>query len=137
MLSQHCLKQSHTKTVNWSEKEQATHITVVGWLNFFFLGAGGSGMPYFSLLSAARSLYFIYSSEEKHFCSCTYRQQFYKSSNNAWLYFCFFSFQLFQLCFAHFGSSENLQVFLEKNTPVDLTSFLKFKNMCSSGPTML
>lgn len=28
-------------------------------VNFFFLGAGGSGMPYFSLLSAARSLYFI------------------------------------------------------------------------------
>ena len=37
-----------------------------GWLNFFFLGAGGSGMPYFSLLSAARSLYFIYLPNEEH-----------------------------------------------------------------------
>lgn len=36
-----------------------------GWLNFFFLGTGGSGMPYFSLLSAALSLYFIYRNIEK------------------------------------------------------------------------
>lgn len=37
----------------------------VGWVNFFFLGAGGSGMPYFSLLSAALSLYFIWSPDRK------------------------------------------------------------------------
>lgn len=41
------------------------YIAGTGWLNFFFLGTGGSGMPYFSLLSAALSLYFIYRNIEK------------------------------------------------------------------------
>lgn len=42
-----------------------TYTAGVGWVNFFFLGAGGSGMPYFSLLSAALSLYFIWSAGRK------------------------------------------------------------------------
>jgi len=41
-------------------KNYIAYMVGAGWLNFFFLGAGGSGMPYFSLLSAALSLYFSY-----------------------------------------------------------------------------
>lgn len=98
-------------------------MTGVGWLNFFFLGTGGSGMPYFSLLSAALSLYFICSPEEwKTFLNFKMQSRWlgeqYNSLATGW--FCiepnlsFFSFQLFQLCFAHFGSAENLHVFLGK-----------------------
>lgn len=101
----------------------------VGWLNFFFLGAGGSGMPYFSLLSAALSLYFSYSPEKKKkkkktfwILECSHIN--YGNNVTPWggEWFCIepnlslFSLQLLQLCFSHFGSAENLQVFLEKTS---------------------
>ena len=91
-----------------------------GWLNFFFLGAGGSGMPYFSLLSAARSLYFSYlpaGSKKKYKIQSHRVGEQYDSLAAEW--FCFetnlgfISLQLFELCFGHFRSLENLKVFLE------------------------
>ena len=49
-----------------TKKKSITYTACAGWLNFFFLGAGGSGIPYFSLLSAALSRYFSYSKEKQH-----------------------------------------------------------------------
>lgn len=94
-----------------------SYTTCAGWLYFFFLGAGGSGMPYFSLLSAALSLYFNYWPESKNIlnhvsvsagCSVV-------TTNLRLL-----PLQLFQLCFAHFRTTENLQVFLSKKKKTNI-----------------
>lgn len=45
---------------------KVAYTTGAGWLNFFFLATGGSGMPYFSLLSAALSLYFSYKNKKEN-----------------------------------------------------------------------
>lgn len=97
-----------------SLKECCTHAVGTGGRWNFFFDTGGSGMPYFSLLSAALSLYFCCGDDQEAWI------QLGPQCRNHWRikslephYLCFPPLQLLQLCLCEFWSSLNFQVLLK------------------------